>query len=171
MPRLSSGLLLFRRRGAGVQVLLAHMGGPFWERRDAGAWSLPKGEHEAGEDSLGAGRREFEEELGLTPPEGTPIDLGVAKQPSGKLIHAWALEADLDVSEIHSNTFELEWPRGSGAIARFPEIDRAAWLAPEDAREKLIGGQLPLLERLLELIDAAEIPRAPRRRRDSRQEL
>src|SRR5207245_1637936 len=113
---------------------------------------LPKGEHEPGEDSLLAARREFAEELGLPAPSGAAIDLGSVKQASGKLIHAWALEADMDVSEIHSNTFELEWPRGSGRLRRFPEVDRAAWFAPEAARERLVGGQVPFLERLLERV-------------------
>jgi predicted NUDIX family NTP pyrophosphohydrolase len=155
MPKLSSGLLLFRRR-AGLEVLLVHPGGPLWSRRDAGAWSLPKGEHEPSEDSLAAARREFAEELGMPAPHGAAVDLGSARQPSGKLIHAWALEADIDVSEIQSNTFALEWPRGSGKIQQFPEVDRARWFVLEAAREKLIGGQLPFLELLSERIAAAE---------------
>lgn len=154
MPKLSSGLLLFRRP-ANLEVLLVHPGGPFWSRRDAGAWSLPKGEHEPSEDSLAAARREFAEELGMPAPDGAAVDLGSARQPSGKLIHAWALEADVDVSEIHSNTFALEWPRGSGKTQQFPEVDRAGWFALEAAREKLIGGQLPFLEMLSERIAAA----------------
>src|SRR5207245_6024225 len=105
MPRLSSGLLLFRRREGRLEVLLVHLGGPFWRLRDAGGWSLPKGEHGPDEDSLSAARREFAEELGLAPPAGEAIELGSLKQPSGKLIYAWALEADVDVSEIHSNSF------------------------------------------------------------------
>jgi predicted NUDIX family NTP pyrophosphohydrolase len=150
LPRLSSGLLLFRWRGEGIEVLLVHMGGPFWRRRDAGAWSLPKGEHEAAEDSLQAARREFAEELGLHVPPGEAFDLGSVKQPGGKVVHAWALEADVDVSVIESNTFELEWPRGSGKLQQFPEVDRAGWFGLEQAREKLLAGQLPILDRLLE---------------------
>jgi predicted NUDIX family NTP pyrophosphohydrolase len=150
MPKLSSGLLLFRTRERGPEVLLVHPGGPFWSRRDAGAWSLPKGEHGPGEDSLRAARREFAEELGMQPPAGTATDLGEVRQPSGKLIHAWALEADVDVSDVRSNAFELEWPRGSGKLERFPEVDRAGWFDIQAAREKLIRGQLPFLERLLE---------------------
>jgi predicted NUDIX family NTP pyrophosphohydrolase len=150
MAKLSSGLMLFRSRGTSLEVLLVHMGGPFWRHRDAGGWSLPKGEHGLEEDSLSAARREFAEELGREPPAGEPVDLGEVKQPSGKLIHAWALEADIDVSEIESNTFELEWPRGSGRIQRFPEVDRAAWFELAAAREKLIGGQLPFLDLLRE---------------------
>jgi predicted NUDIX family NTP pyrophosphohydrolase len=149
MASLSSGLLLYRSRAL-TEVLLAHMGGPFWSRRDAGAWSIPKGEHEAGEESLNAARREFEEELGLAAPPGIALDLGELRQRSGKLVRVWALEAELDVSEIHSNTFELEWPRGSGTLARFPEVDRAAWFEIGPASEKLVSGQVPFLDRLLE---------------------
>jgi predicted NUDIX family NTP pyrophosphohydrolase len=155
MPRLSSGLLLFRRRERGVEVMLVHMGGPFWSRRDAAGWSLPKGEHEPGEDSLHAARREFAEELGSPPPHGAAIDLGSLKQPSGKVIRAWALNADMDVSEIRSNTFELEWPRGSGKLQRFPEVDRAGWFELTAAREKLVGGQRPFLDLLREQIEGA----------------
>jgi predicted NUDIX family NTP pyrophosphohydrolase len=149
MARLSSGLLLYRS-DAGVEVLLAHMGGPFWRKRDAGGWSIPKGEHGPGEDSLHAARREFEEELGVQAPDGTCVDLGEVRQSSGKLIRVWALDADLDVSEIQSNTFELEWPRGSGKLEAFPEVDRAGWFEIDRAREKLVRGQLPFLDRLLE---------------------
>jgi predicted NUDIX family NTP pyrophosphohydrolase len=164
MPTLSSGLLLFRARGHGEpQVLLVHMGGPFWKRRDAGGWSLPKGEHEPGEDSLAAARREFAEELGITAPAGREIDLGEIKQRSGKVIHAWALAADIDASEIESNTFELEWPRGSGKRERFPEVDRADWFGIAAAREKLVSGQVPFLERLLERAELS--PEALRRAR------
>jgi predicted NUDIX family NTP pyrophosphohydrolase len=154
MPRLSSGLLLFRRREGRLELLLVHPGGPFWRRRDAGGWSLPKGEHEPNEDSLSAARREFAEELGRPPPAGEAIDLGAVKQPSGKLIHAWALAADIDVSQIQSNSFELEWPRGSGELRQFPEVDRAAWFDLASAREKLIAGQHPLLDLLLERVGA-----------------
>jgi predicted NUDIX family NTP pyrophosphohydrolase len=147
---LSSGLLLYRSRAGDPEVMLVHPGGPFWARRDAGAWSIPKGEHEPGEDSLAAARREFAEELGIQAPRGEALDLGELKQPSGKIVHAWALAADLDVSSVHSNTFELEWPRGSGKLARFPEVDRAGWFAIDAAREKLLRGQLPFLELLLD---------------------
>src|ERR1700736_3311076 len=154
MPRLSSGLLLFRRRERRLEVLLVHPGGPFWRRRDTGGWSLPKGEHEPNEDSLSAARREFAEELGLPPPAGEAIELGAVKQPSGKLIHAWALAADIDVSQIQSNSFELEWPPGSGELRQFPEADRAAWFDLSSAREKMIAGQRPLLDLLLERVGA-----------------
>jgi predicted NUDIX family NTP pyrophosphohydrolase len=160
MAKLSSGILLFRRRRRQqrLEVMLVHMGGPFWSHKDAGAWSLPKGEHEPGEDSLQAARREFAEELGLPAPAGTAIELGSVKQRGGKVIQAWALEADVDVSGLHSNTFELEWPPGSGEQRRFPEVDRAEWFELGAAREKLIGGQLPFLERLLERIASAANP-------------
>lgn len=148
VSRLSSGLLLFRRRGTALELLLVHMGGPFWQTRDAGAWSIPKGEHQAHEDSLREARREFAEELGLPAPEGQALDLGSVRQRSGKQVHVWALESDLDVREISSNTFELEWPRGSGRLQHFPEVDRAAWLELDVARERLVAGQRPFLDRL-----------------------
>jgi predicted NUDIX family NTP pyrophosphohydrolase len=154
MPRLSAGLLLFRRADERVEVMLVHMGGPFWRNRDAGAWSLPKGEYEPAEDALSAARREFAEELGRDPPAGETLDLGTVKQPGGKLIHAWALEASFDAQEVHSNTFTLEWPRGSGEIREFPEVDRAGWFGLEAAHEKLVAGQRPLLERLAEVLGA-----------------
>ena len=150
MPSMSAGLLLFRRTGEAIEVMLVHMGGPFWSRKDAGAWSLPKGEYGPGEDPLSAARREFAEELGRDPPAGEPIGLGAVKQRSGKLIHAWALEADFDAQHVRSNTFELEWPRGSGRIREFPEVDRAGWFTLQRAREKLASGQRPFLERLAE---------------------
>ena len=129
-------------------MLLVHMGGPFWSHRDAGAWSIPKGEHEHSEDSLAAARREFEEETGIAAPPGEPIDLGAARQAAGKLVHAWAIEADIDVTAITSNTFELEWPKGSGVVREFPEVDRAQWFDLQSAREKIVKGQVPLLQAL-----------------------
>jgi predicted NUDIX family NTP pyrophosphohydrolase len=150
VPRISSGLLLYRGQPSRVEVLLVHMGGPFWARRDSGGWSIPKGEHGPDEDSLEHARREFAEELGMPAPPGEAIDLGSLKQSSGKLVRAWAQQADLDVSEISSNTFELEWPRGSGTIKRFPEVDRAEWFPLEAAREKLVSGQRKFLELLRE---------------------
>jgi predicted NUDIX family NTP pyrophosphohydrolase len=136
-------------------VLLVHMGGPFWRHRDVGAWSIPKGEHEHAEDSLAAARREFQEETGISAPPGEPIDLGVAGQAGGKLIHAWATEADVDVTEIVSNTFELEWPKGSGAVREFAEVDRAQWFDLAGARERIVQGQAPLLDVLRERIQRA----------------
>jgi len=147
-PRHSAGLLLHRLTAGAVEVMLVHMGGPFWARREEGAWSIPKGEHEPTENALSAARREFAEETGLRPPAGELIDLGVLEQPGGKLVHAWALEADLDVSTITSNTFALEWPRGSGRVREYPEVDRAAWFDLPSARSKLVKGQVPLLDLL-----------------------
>jgi len=128
--------------------MLVHMGGPFWSRKDAGAWSIPKGEYGPGEDPLAAARREFTEETGLAPPPGEPLSLGAVRQGSGKLVEAWALEGDLDVSEIRSNLFELEWPRGSGRMREFPEVDRAGWFGLTSAAEKLVRAQVPFIERL-----------------------
>jgi predicted NUDIX family NTP pyrophosphohydrolase len=155
MPKLSAGLLLFRRAGEGIEVMLVHMGGPFWSNKDAGAWSLPKGEYEPSEDALSAARREFAEELGREPPPGETIDLGAVKQSGGKLVHAWALAANFDVQRVQSNTFELEWPRGSGKIREFPEVDRAGWFELKAAHEKLVAGQRPFLERLAAAVGAS----------------
>src|SRR6476660_873192 len=143
----SAGLLLFRRRSA-LEVLLAHPGGPFWARRDAGAWSIPKGEYDADETPLAAARRGFLEELGLPAPDGALIPLGEIRQPSGKLITAWAVEADLDPAAIVPGTFELEWPRGSGRVQTIPEVDRVAWFPPDEARLRIVEGQRPFLDRL-----------------------
>jgi predicted NUDIX family NTP pyrophosphohydrolase len=152
MPRVSAGLLLFRRRGDSLEVLLAHMGGPFWSKKDAGAWSLPKGEYEGGEDPLEAARREFAEELGFPAPAGETIELGCVRQRGGKVVRAWALEGDADADAVRSNLFELEWPRGSGALKSFPEVDRAAWFDLQTARDKLLPSQLEFLERLRESV-------------------
>jgi predicted NUDIX family NTP pyrophosphohydrolase len=150
--RRSAGILLYRRAGDGLEVLLVHPGGPFWAKRDAGAWSVPKGEYEGGEDPLTAARREFEEELGTGVPDGDAIDLGEITQKSGKLVRAWALEGDLNADEIKSNTFELDWPPRSGQTKSFPEVDRAGWFTLERAREKLNPAQVALLERLKERV-------------------
>ncbi len=149
----SAGILLYRRRGGVLEVLLVHPGGPFWARRDVGAWSLPKGEYEPGEDPLAAARREFAEELGVEPPEGQIDELGQVRQKSGKVISAWALEGELDAGLVISNTFALEWPPRSGRIAQFPEIDRAEWFGLPEARAKLNPAQVELLERLERLLD------------------
>ncbi len=149
MAKSSAGLLLFRIADHGPEVLLVHMGGPFWQRRDAGAWSIPKGEYLPSEDPLAAARREFSEETGLAVPPGEPIDLGQVRQSGGKTVRAWAIEADIDISTFESNTFELEWPRGSGRMQRFPEVDRAGWFDLESAREKLVRGQVAFLEELM----------------------
>lgn len=147
--RRSAGILLFRRVGGGtVEVLLGHMGGPFWARRDAGAWSIPKGEYGADEEPAAAARREFEEELGLPLPDGTLVGLGEVRQSGGKVVTAWALEADLDPSAIVPGTFELEWPRGSGKRQRFPEVDRVDWFDLQEAAARIVTGQRDLLDRL-----------------------
>jgi len=149
MPRRSAGLLLFRRGdGDRLEVMLVHMGGPFWANKDEGAWSIPKGEYAEDEDPLVTARREFEEEIGRPPPEGEPIELGEVRQSGGKAVTAWALEADLDVSEIESNTFTVEWPRGSGCLREFPEVDRAEWFDAETARRKLVRAQAAFLDAL-----------------------
>jgi predicted NUDIX family NTP pyrophosphohydrolase len=128
------------------------MGGPFWARRDAGGWSVPKGEHGPAEDPLLAARREFAEELGSPPPPGEPVLLGVVRQPSGKRVTAYALEGDLDPTTVVSNEFTLEWPRGSGVLRSFPEVDRAEWFPLDVARDKLVPGQVPLLDLLADLV-------------------
>ena len=150
---LSAGVLLYRLGTGGTpEVLIGHPGGPFWARKDEGAWSIPKGEYDSGEDPWEAAQREFEEELGLPVPAGSHIDLGVITQPSGKRLRVFAVNADLDISEMHSNTVTLEWPRGSGRICEFPELDRVAWLPVTAARSKLLNGQRPILDLLVAAI-------------------
>jgi predicted NUDIX family NTP pyrophosphohydrolase len=146
----SAGLLLHRVTGAGLEVLLVHPGGPFWARRDAGAWSIPKGEYGHDEEPLAAARREFQEELGVAPPEGEPDDLGEVRLKSGKYVRAWGLAGDLDPEAITSNTFSLEWPPRSGRSQAFPEVDRAQWFSVDQARQKVNPAQVALLDRLLE---------------------
>ena len=148
MPVLSAGLLLYRPRAGALEVLIGHPGGPFWARKDDGAWSIPKGEYARGEDPWQAARREFAEELGCPAPAGEPVDLGVVKQPSGKILAVFALGADLDIGGFRSNTFALEWPKGSGRLQEFPELDRVAWLPVEQARVKLLKGHRVFLDRL-----------------------
>lgn len=148
MPKLSAGLLLYRTGTAGLEVLIAHPGGPFWARKDDAAWSIPKGEYEIGDDPWETAQREFTEELGITPPEGTRLDLGEVRQ-SGKIVTVFAVGADLDVTDTRSNTFEMEWPPKSGRTQTFPEVDRVAWVSLDVARVKLLKGQLPILDRLL----------------------
>ena len=142
---------MFRRGKAGVEVLLAHPGGPLWARKDYGAWTIPKGQFTDGELALDAAKREFEEEMGSAPP-GEFQPLGTLKQPSGKVIHAWAAEADFDAASVKSNLFSLEWPPKSGQMGEFPEIDRAAWFSIDQARIKILKGQQPFLDRLLALL-------------------
>jgi predicted NUDIX family NTP pyrophosphohydrolase len=142
----SAGLLLYRRRGE-LEVFLVHPGGPYWAKRDPGAWSLPKGEFEQGEDPLQAARREFTEETGFVI-DGEFRRLDPVKQAGGKVIHAWAVECDCDASRVRSNLFSLEWPPESGRIQQFPEVDRAGWFALSEARKRIIGGQMGLLDQL-----------------------
>jgi predicted NUDIX family NTP pyrophosphohydrolase len=144
----SAGIVLFRHGSAGLEVLLGHMGGPYWEGKDDGAWSFPKGLLEDGEDGPAAARREFAEELGLPVPDGPLVDLGETKQRSGNVVTLWAVEGNLDVAAVVPGSFEMEWPPRSGRTQAFPEIDRAAWFAVDAARTKLVSGQRPFLDRL-----------------------
>jgi predicted NUDIX family NTP pyrophosphohydrolase len=144
----SAGLLLYRGRGSTLEVFLVHPGGPFWVKKDAGAWSIPKGEYAEGEDPLEAARREFQEETGSLP-EGEPVPLTEIRQAGGKFVKAWAMEADLDASTIRSNTFTMEWPPKSGKQQEFPEIDRAGWFPLNSAREKILGAQAAFLDELI----------------------
>ncbi|MGE5300707.1 MAG: NUDIX domain-containing protein [Acidobacteriota bacterium] len=147
MAKISAGILLYRKRKGGLEVFLVHPGGPLWAKKDLGAWSIPKGEIDPGEDALYAARREFEEETGF-PVSGTFIPLSPVRLKSGKLVHAWAIEGDCDPEAIRSNTFSMEWPPKSGRQQEFPEIDRATWLDLEEAKGKINKGQAPLLEEL-----------------------
>ncbi|MFE2883254.1 NUDIX domain-containing protein [Streptomyces graminifolii] len=146
----SAGLLLFRHTDRGLEVLLGHMGGPLFARRDAGAWSVPKGEYEPDEPAWDAARREFQEELGIAPPEGEAIELGEVRQANGKVVTAWAIEADLDPAAMVPGTFRMEWPPKSGQIQEFPELDRVEWLSVERAREVVVTAQATFLDRLAE---------------------
>lgn len=155
MPKRSAGLLVYRWVDGRPEVLLVHPGGPYWARKDDGAWSLPKGQYEPDEDPLEVAIREFREELGVDPPDARPPTfLGEVRQPGGKLVSAWALPGDLDVGVVRSNTFTMEWPPRSGRTAEFPEVDRAGWFDLETARRKLLPGQLGLLDRFSELLEA-----------------
>lgn len=139
---------MFRRRDSNLQVFLVHPGGPFWAKKDAGAWSIPKGEYEEGEDPLEAAKREFEEETGIKA-DGDFISLGQTKQPSGKIISAWAFEGDCSPAEVRSNTFSMEWPPKSGRVKEFPEVDRADWFNLTDARMRILKAQVEFLDRLM----------------------
>lgn len=159
MPKRSAGLLLYRIDDGVVEVLIGHPGGPFWARKDDGAWSIPKGEYADGEDPWVAAQREFREEIGIEPPDGPRHEMAPLRQPGGKVITAYAVFGDLDVTHSVSNTFELEWPRGSGKIRQYPEIDRVGWFSVAAARVKLLKGQRPLLDSLMSepsLASAAE---------------
>ena len=155
MPRTSAGILLYRAGAGGPEVLIGHMGGPFWARKDAGGWSIPKGEYGPGEDAVAVACREFEEELGTPVPASHLVPLGELRTTSSKVLTVWAAEGDLDASAAVSNTFELEWPPRSGRMQEFPEIDRAAWFGIEEARTRLVKGQVGFLDRLLARVPTA----------------
>ena len=156
MPEMSAGILVFRRSGAGVEFLLAHPGGPFWAGRDGGAWSIPKGLVGAGEEALAAARREFEEETGQAV-EGDFQPLAPLRQKSGKIVHAWLVEADLDPESFRSNLFEMEWPRRSGRTQAFPEIDRVGWFGPQTALVKILPGQAGFIREAMAKLGRAAI--------------
>jgi predicted NUDIX family NTP pyrophosphohydrolase len=149
----SAGILLFRRTGAAVEVLIVHPGGPLWARRDDGAWSIPKGEYDSGQEALAAARREFEEEIGAPVPDGEALALGEVRLKSGKRVVAWALEGDVDATAIRSNSFAMQWPPRSGRIQEFPEVDRGEWFTPASARVKLNPAQVEFVDRLVDMLD------------------
>ena len=152
MPKQSAGILLYRVRDGAVEVLLVHPGGPLWAKKDLGAWSIPKGEYGPGEDPLACALREFQEETGHLLPEDGLLELGSLTQRGGKVVSAWAAPGDLDAAAITSNTFTMEWPPRSGRQRTFPEVDRAGWFDPDTARQKLLGAQAVLVDRLLTLL-------------------
>jgi predicted NUDIX family NTP pyrophosphohydrolase len=157
----SAGLLLYRRgEGGELEVMLGHMGGPYWQRKDRTAWSIPKGQREPGEELIDTARREFAEEIGHPPPEGEALALGFVRQGRRKTVEVWAIEGDLDVGEIVSSPFEMEWPPRSGRMREFPEFDRAAWFGIDAARERMVKAQAAFLDRLVEAVDPAP-PREP----------
>jgi predicted NUDIX family NTP pyrophosphohydrolase len=161
MPRISAGLLMYRRRPQGLEVLLVHPGGPFWARKDAGAWTIPKGEAEPDEDLLATAKREFEEEIGLDPPAGPFHPLNPVKQKAGKLVHGWAVEGEFDATKITPNSFTIEWPPRSGKRIQVPEIDRAEFFDLATAREKINPAQVAFLDELVGIVGAES--GAPRR--------
>ena len=161
MAKQSAGLLLYRKKDGRTEVFLVHPGGPFWKNKDDGAWSIPKGEFEAGEEPFEAAKREFQEETGFAA-LGEFRPLRPVRQPSGKMVHAWAQESDLDAEAVKSNSFSMEWPPGSGRTAEFPEIDRAGWFPIDAARRKILKGQLPLLVQLEDNVTERS-PRRPER--------
>ena len=150
-PKRSAGILLFRRSGSEIEVLLAHPGGPLWKNKDEGAWTIPKGEYGDAEEPLAAAKREFAEETGLTP-SGEFIPLGEVRQPAGKIVSIWALEGDFDARHLHSNIFAIPWPPNSGKWQEFPEIDRAEWFSLKIARAKILKGQAAVLDRLAQYL-------------------
>lgn len=151
MPKQAAGILLYRQTARGLEVLLAHPGGPLWARKDLGAWTIPKGQFGDDESALAAAKREFEEEMG-SPAGGEFVELGSIRQPSGKVVYGFAAESDFDVSTVRSNLFALEWPPRSGKFGQFPEIDRAQWFSIDEARQKILKGQEPFIDRLLTLL-------------------
>jgi len=151
MAKISAGLVLYRRRAGGIEIFLVHPGGPFWAKKDAGAWSIPKGEAAPGEDLLARARTEFAEETGFVP-AGEFRPLTAIRQAGGKTVHAWAVEGDCDAGAIRSNSFAMEWPPRSGQMREFPEVDRAGWFTLAAAREKIIAGQIGLLDELERVI-------------------
>ena len=153
MPKQAAGILLYRRSPRGLEVLLAHPGGPLWSRKDLGAWTIPKGQFGQDESALDAAKREFEEEMG-SPARGTFVELGSIRQPSGKVVHCFTAESDFDVKHVKSNLFTLEWPPRSGRIGQYPEVDRAEWFSVEEARKRILKGQEPFLDRLLSVLKA-----------------
>jgi predicted NUDIX family NTP pyrophosphohydrolase len=152
MHKFSAGVLLYRRDNDGLGVFLVHPGGPYWQKKDLGAWSIPKGEYKAGEDPLSAAKREFQEETGFAPPTGEWISLSEVKLSSGKVINAWAVEGDCDAGAIRSNAFSMEWPPKSGKMQEFPEVDRAAWFTLPAANEKIHPAQQEFLVRLAAIV-------------------
>lgn len=162
MAKHSAGILLYRKTGETYEVLLVHPGGPFWAKKDAGAWSIPKGEFSEDEEPLAAAKRELAEELGRHVPKGELMPLGEAKQPSGKVVHIWALEADMNVSKIKSNVIIIDWPPRSGKKLEIPEVDRAGWFSLPEATVKLLPGQLPFLDRLAEYLGIECEPAEPK---------
>lgn len=149
--RVSAGLILYRQGPKGIEVLIAHMGGPLWAKKERG-WSIPKGEIDPGEEPLETARREFVEEVGIEPPTGTPIELGEIIQKSGKKVIAWGLEGDLDPADQASITCEIQWPPRSGKTMVIPEVDRVEWMSPAKAKKRVIEGQMPLFDRLVEIV-------------------
>jgi len=152
MAKRTAGILLFREAPGGLEVLLVHPGGPFWTKKDEGAWTIPKGLVDDGEDPFDAAKREFREETGGSP-DGDAIALEPVRQPSGKVIHAWALRGEFDPATLTSNTFSMEWPPHSGQQREFPEVDRAGWFSMEEAGRKILKGQAPLLSELRQKLD------------------
>jgi predicted NUDIX family NTP pyrophosphohydrolase len=157
MQKLSAGILLYRRRNGMIEVFLVHPGGPYWKTKDLGAWSIPKGEYDAGEDALAAAKREFQEETGFVPAAGELNSLSEIKLSSGKVVTAWAVEGDCDADAIRSNMFSMEWPPKSGKMQEFPEVDRAAWFTLPEANERVHPAQREFLTRLAAIVNAGRV--------------